>query len=90
LLLKGISFGLRLNIWRKLSDVMLRLAESADVDPAMLPIFGGLAPAFLLRISGILNITIDDHTMEKLQEHPLLQPLLMDANSFIAATSNVS
>jgi hypothetical protein len=56
----------------------------------MLPIFGTLAPAFLLKIQGILNIGIDDHMMQKLQEHPLLQPLLMDAASLIAGTSNVS
>lgn len=27
LLLKGISFGLRLNVWRKISDVLLKLVD---------------------------------------------------------------
>jgi hypothetical protein len=38
----------------------------------MLPIFGTLAPAFLLKIQGILNIGIDDHMMQKLQEQPAI------------------
>lgn len=90
LLLKGISVSFRLNVWRKISDVFFKIIEEGEIDSKMLPIFGGIAPAFLLRIQGILNIGIDDHMMQKLQEHPLLQPLLMDAASLIAATSNVS
>jgi hypothetical protein len=90
LLLKGISVGLRINVWRKISDVFFKIIEEGEIESKMLPIFGALAPAFLLRLQGILNIGIDDHMMQKLQEHPLLQPLLMDAGSLIAATSNVS
>lgn len=56
----------------------------------MLPIFGGLAPAFLLRLTGRLDLTVDDHMMSKLQENPLIAPLLMDAFSLIGATSGVS
>lgn len=90
LILKGISFGVRLNVWRKISDVLLRIVEAGEVDSTMLPFFGGIAPAFLLRISGNLNVNIDEGMMAKLQEHPLLQPLLMDALSLIHATSNCS
>ena len=90
LLLKGISVGFRINVWRKISDVFFKIIEEGEIESKMLPIFGALAPAFLLRLQGILNIGIDDHMMQKLQEHPLLQPLLMDAASLIAATSNVS
>jgi len=90
LLLKGISVGLRINVWRKISDVFFKIIEEGEIESKMLPIFGTLAPAFLLRLQGILNIGIDDHMMQKLQEHPLLQPLLMDAGSLIAATSNIS
>jgi hypothetical protein len=90
LLLKGISLGVRLNVWKKISDVLLHIVEAGEVDSSMLPFFGGIAPAFLLRISGHLDLNIDEHMMSKLQEHPLLQPLLMSALSLIDATSNCS
>ena len=71
-LFKGISLSVRLNVWRKLSDVLMRIVEQGELDSSMLPIFGGIAPAFLLRINAALSVTIDDHMMNKLQEHPLL------------------
>ncbi len=55
----------------------------------MLPILGGLAPAFLLRMNGNLNLTVDDHMISKITENPLIQPLLMDADSLIGATSSI-
>jgi hypothetical protein len=32
----------------------------------MLPIFGGLAPAFLLRVNGKLNLEVDEFMLENL------------------------
>lgn len=66
LLLKGISVSFRLNVWRKISDVFFKIIEEGEIDTKMLSIFGGIAPAFLLRIQGILNIGIDDHMLQKL------------------------
>lgn len=60
-LLNGISLDLRLNVWKKIADVLLKVIESGDLDQALLPIFGGLAPAFLLRINGQLDIEVDDY-----------------------------
>jgi len=59
------------------------------LDPSIVPIFGFVAPAFLLRINGNLNITIDDYMLSKLQEIPLMQTIQLDAQSIITATSNV-
>jgi hypothetical protein len=66
LLLKGISVGFRINVWRKISDVFFKIIEEGEIESKMLPIFGALAPAFLLRLQGVLNIGIDDHMMQKL------------------------
>ena len=76
-LFKGISLGIRVNVWRKISDVLFNIVEAGEVDSSMLPFFGGIAPALMLRINGNLNITVDKPMMAKLEEHPLLAPLVM-------------
>jgi len=38
----------------------------------MLPYFGGIAPALMLRINGNINLNVDEEMMNKLGEHPLL------------------
>jgi hypothetical protein len=68
-----------MNLWRKMSDVILRLMDAQELDPSIVPIFGFVAPAFLLRINGNLNITIDDYMLSKLQEVPLMQTIQLDA-----------
>ena len=44
----------------------------------------------LLRVDGRLDITVDDYFKEKLNDNPLIQPLMMDAGSLISSTSKVS
>lgn len=89
-LMKGFSLSARLNVWRKLSDVIMKIIESGDIDSSMLPIFGGLAPVFMLRLNARLDITIDEYMQQKLQENPLIGPLLMDALTLVEATSGIS
>lgn len=89
-LLKGISVDVKFHVWRKIADVILKLVESGDVDPSLYPIFGGLAPAFLLKLNASLNVEVDDYMKEKIQTNPLIEPLLMDASALINATSSVS
>ena len=66
------------------------MLESGDIDASLMPILGGLAPTFLMRLSAKLDLTVDDHMLSKIQENPLIQPLLMDADSLIGATSAIS
>jgi hypothetical protein len=89
-LLKGINVDVKFNVWKKIADVLIKLVESGDIDPALMPIFGGLAPAFLLRINGKLDIEIDDYMKQKITENPLVEPILMDANTLIGATSSIT
>ena len=88
-LLKGLAVSVRVNAWRKVSDVLLKILESGDVPHSLLPIMGGISPLFLLRVNGRLDLTVDDHMISKLEENQLIAPLLMDAESLIAATSKV-
>lgn len=37
-----------------------------------------------------LDFTIDQYMMTKIEENPLVQPLLMDAPTLVSATSKVS
>ena len=78
---------MKFNIWKKIADVLLKLVESGEIDAALMPIFGALAPAFLLRIHGKVDIEIDDYMKQKIQENPLIEPILMDANTLVSSTS---
>ena len=85
LLLEGIEFELRLNVWRKISNVLMKVIEQGELDASVLPIFGGLAPAFLLKIKGDLQIEVDENMKETIFANPLIEPLLMDALTLIHA-----
>jgi len=89
-LLKGISVELRVNLWKKIADVILKLVESGELPPSLLPILGGLAPAFLLQINGQLDIIIDDYMKNKIKENPLVEPALLDAHTLVTSISGKS
>jgi len=89
-ILKGISLEVRLNLWKKLADVVLKLVESGELDASLLPILGGVAPAFLLRVSGALDITIDEYMKKKISENPLVEPVFLDAKTLIDSVSGKS
>lgn len=54
LLLEGLEVEVRLNVWRKVSNVLMKVIEQGELDASVLPLFGALAPAFLLKIKGDL------------------------------------
>lgn len=78
LIFKGISIGVRVNVWRKISDVLFKMVDSGEIDSSMQAVFGGIAPALMLKINGNINLTVDDYMINKLGEHPLLGPLMMN------------
>jgi len=53
-------------VWRKLSDLIMRIVGNCEVDAAFLPILGGLGPLFLLKLNGSLDITIDEFMKAKI------------------------
>ena len=60
LLLQGLSVEVRLNVWRKISDVLIKVIEQGELEATVLPVFGILAPAFLLKVKGDLEIEVDE------------------------------
>lgn len=89
-ILKGVSVEVRMNLWKKLADVILKLVESGDMDASLLPILGGIAPALLLKMNGNLDITVDEHMKQKISENPLVEPVLLDAKTLIDSISGKS
>lgn len=89
-LLEGISIDVKLNLWKKLSDLLMRIVGNCEVDAGFLPILGGIAPLFLLQIGGTLDIKIDEHMKEKIKENPLAEPVLIPAADLITTFAGVS
>lgn len=89
-ILRGISLDVKLNIWRKVSDVLFKVVEAGELEQAMLPIFMGIAPAFLLKIKGSLDIDVDESMQEKLFTNPMIEPLLMDALTLVHSIGGCS
>jgi len=89
-ILNGISIDVKLNLWKKLSDLLMRIVGNGEVDADLLPILGGISPLFMLQIGGSLNVTIDEQMRQKISENPLVEPVLLDASSLITATSGKS
>mmetsp|Transcript_11045 Transcript_11045/g.11139 ORF Transcript_11045/g.11139 Transcript_11045/m.11139 type:complete len:158 (+) Transcript_11045:1135-1608(+) len=89
-LLNGISIDLKVNIWKKLSDVLMRVVGNCEVDAQLLPILGGVAPLLLMQIGGNLDVTIDDNMKTKIAENPLIEPVLLGAGDLITSVSGNS
>ena len=89
-LLNGISIDVKLNVWKKLSDLLMRIVGNCEVDASLLPILGGIAPLFMLEVGAELNIKIDDKMKQKISENPLVEPVLLDASTLITSTSGNS
>ncbi len=89
-LLQGISIDFKLNVWKKIADVILKLIENGELPEEMMPILGGIAPAFLLRLNAGLDITVDDQMKAKISENPLVEPVLLDAKTLIDSISGNS
>lgn len=90
LLLQGISVDAHVHLWKRVADLTLKVIENAEIDESTLPILAALSPAFLLRIRGNLDIDVDEEMKQKLQENPLLEVAMIDANTLVASTSSVS
>ncbi len=89
-LLKGIKLNVKIIVWKKLADVMMKLFEPGEIDSSLLPLLEGLAPTALLKVKGTLDKEVDEHMKSMITSNPLVKPLLMDAQTLIASVSGVS
>jgi hypothetical protein len=71
-ILNGISFDVKLNLWKKIADVVMKIVDSGDLDQSLTPILGGIAPIFLLRINGNLDLEVDETMKAKIAENSLV------------------
>ena len=88
-LLKGISLDVRLNLWRKVADVLAKSADNEALQ-VLLPMLSGIAPVLLLKIKGEIDIEVDQNMQEKLCEHPIIEPFMMNAATLISSITSVS
>jgi hypothetical protein len=80
----------RVNLWRKISSVLIKVIEQGDLDASINPIFVGLAPVFLLKLRGSLEIDVDENMQETLYANPLVEPILLHASALIHAFGGCS
>ncbi len=77
-------------MWKKLSDLLMRIVGNCEVDASLLPILGGIAPALLMQIGLNLDITVDESMKQKVAENPLVEPILLGAADLITSFSGNS
>lgn len=54
-----------------------------------MPILGGVAPAFMLKVNGKIEIEVDDELRETLATNPLLEPFMMPGAMLVNSASQV-
>jgi len=59
-ILAGLSVDVKINVWKKLSDLLMRIVGNCEVDASLLPILGGISPLFMLEIGADVSIKVDD------------------------------
>jgi hypothetical protein len=88
-LIKGISVDVRLHVWRKVADVLSKLAENEEL-ASMMPTLIGISPALLMKIKGEIDIDLDEQMQEKLFTNPIIEPFMMNAHTLISSITSIS
>jgi hypothetical protein len=65
-------------MFRKISELLFKILELGVIDCTEVLLVRSIATALILRVNGNLNFTLDQHMLEKLSEHPVMAPLLMN------------
>ena len=65
-------------MFRKISELLFKILEIGVIDSAEVPFVRSIATALILRVNGNLNFTFDQNMLDKLSEHPLMAPLIMN------------
>jgi hypothetical protein len=89
-LLKGCQFNVKINVWKKLADVMMKIVEVGGISSSILPFVGCIGPAALLKVNGTLDIEVDEHMKKSIASNPMVEPLLTDINSMISTMTHCS
>jgi hypothetical protein len=67
-ILKGLSVDFRINVWKKIHDVLSKMLETADLGlpETYFMMLTGASPAVLLRINATVDVEVDDHMQQQL------------------------
>jgi hypothetical protein len=63
-LLKGFSLHVKVNLWKKISNILSGMLSQGQFPESLIPIIGGISPAFLVRINGKIEIDFDETMKE--------------------------
>lgn len=88
-LLKGFAVDVKLHLWKKLSDIVMKIIETGEIGEDMVPFIGGLSPLLLLKMNAHVDLEIDEKMKEAVQNNPMAEPLMMDAPTLIMSASQV-
>jgi hypothetical protein len=88
-LLKGFSVNVKVDLWKKISNVMTTMLAQGEFPESLMPILGGISPAFMLKMNGKVEIDFDDEMKEALMQNPLLEPFMMPGSMLIMSASKV-
>ena len=88
-ILKGLQVHMRVNAWKRLSGIITSMLSEGALPENLMPILGGVSPAFMLKVNGKLEIDIDDEMKEGLMTNPLLEPFMMPGSILVNSASKV-
>ncbi len=88
-LLKGIAIDVKSHLWKKLSDILMKILENGELPADILPFVGGISPLLLLKLNAHLDLEIDDKMKEAIASNPIAEPLMMDASTLVMSASQV-
>jgi hypothetical protein len=88
-LLKGFSLDIKVNLWKRIANILSGMLSQGQFPESLMPIVGGISPAFLLRINGKIDIDFDETMKESLMSNPLLEPFMMSGSMLVTSASQV-
>jgi len=65
-LLKGFAIDAKVHLWKKLSDIVMKVLETGELPQDILPFIGGLSPLLLLKMNAHLDLEIDEKMKESI------------------------
>jgi hypothetical protein len=62
----------KLNLWEKVADVLLKVADPEQYGGSMAMMMTSLAPIFLISVNGSLDLEVDEEMKQKIAENQLV------------------
>jgi len=66
-----------------LSDVLMKILEGGNFPEQLMPYIGGASPLLMLKANAKLSLEVDEDMKNAISTNPLVEPVLMDANTLV-------